>query len=75
VLGVHDAIPEKEQPLTEAMTGRVYQPLESGGRDGAADTVGLEASYLNFALVALAVFPALSVQLPLTVAFIELGPE
>ncbi|HTX30566.1 MAG TPA: hypothetical protein VMD09_04230 [Solirubrobacteraceae bacterium] len=44
-------------------------------RDGLAETVGLEASYWKGALVALTIFPALSVQVPLTVAEVESGPE
>ena len=41
---VHEAIPEKELPLKEAVTGWLYQPFESGGRDRAPPTVGVEAS-------------------------------
>jgi hypothetical protein len=43
---VHRAIPEKELPPTPAATGWLYQPPESGGRDGAAETVGVEVSTL-----------------------------
>ena len=75
VPGVHEAMPEKELPLTVAATGWLYQPLESGGRDGVTETVGVEASYGNGLLVALAVLPALSVQLPVTVAVVLSGPE
>jgi hypothetical protein len=45
--GVHDAIPENELPLNENATGWLYQPLESGGREGAADAVGEEVSRLT----------------------------
>ncbi len=41
---MHEAIPEKELPLKEAVTGWLYQPFESGGRDRVAAMVGLEAS-------------------------------
>ena len=56
-------------------TGWLYQPFESGGRDNPTETVGLDASYSNGSLLALAVLPALSVQVPLTVALVESGPE
>jgi hypothetical protein len=41
---VHEAIREKELPPKEAVTGWLYQPFESGGRDRAPPTVGVEAS-------------------------------
>jgi hypothetical protein len=68
-------MPANELPDTVALTGWVYQPFESGPRDGTTETVGLDASYWKGSLVALAVLPALSVQLPLTVALVESGPE
>src|SRR5579884_1860030 len=68
-------MPEKELSVSVTPTKLVYQLLESGVRDGAAETLGLEASYWNAVLVALAVLPALSVQEPLTVAALESGPE
>ena len=43
-MGVHEAMPEKELPLTAAVTGWLYQPLESGERAGAAETEGVEIS-------------------------------
>ena len=66
-------MPEKELSVSEAETGPVYQLLKFGP-DGATETVGLELSYWNAALVAFAVLPALSVQLPPTVAEMESGP-
>ena len=75
VPGVHDAIPENELAPTLAETGWLYQPSESGERARDTVTFGLDASYENAALVALAVLPALSVQLPPTVAFVASGPE
>ena len=44
VADVHDAIPENELPANEKETGALYQPLASGGRDGAAVAVGEESS-------------------------------
>ena len=41
---VHEAMPEKELPLKDAVTGWLNQPFESGGRDRAPPTVGVEAS-------------------------------
>ena len=41
---VHEAIPEKDLPLKEAVTGWLYQPFASGGRADAALIVGLEIS-------------------------------
>ncbi len=53
----------------------MYQPFESGGREKPTETVGLDASYWNVALVVLTVLPALSMQLPLTVVLGASGPE
>ena len=41
---VHAAMPEKALPLKETESGWLYQPFESGGRDGIADAVGFETS-------------------------------
>jgi hypothetical protein len=71
---VHDAIPEKEIPLTAAVIAWLNHPFESGDLDVVTVTAGFDASYLNGSLVALAFFPALSVQLPLTVALVVSGP-
>ena len=49
---------ENEAPVTEEATGWLYQPFESGGREGVTDIVGDEASYWNEALVPLTVLPA-----------------
>jgi hypothetical protein len=69
-----EKMPEKELPLTEAVTGAMYQPL-LGGRGRLIETVGLDASYWKAALISLTVFPALSVQVPVTVADFESVPE
>jgi hypothetical protein len=44
VVDVHDTMPENEDALTAAGTGWLYQPPESGGREGAAVAVGEEVS-------------------------------
>lgn len=45
---VHEAIgEEKELPPKDAVTGWLYQPFESGGRDSEPPTVGVEASTLR----------------------------
>jgi hypothetical protein len=75
VVGEHETPPEKELPLTAAVTEWLYQPFESGARAGTAVTAGLDASYLNGSLDAFPVLPALSVQLALIVAPIASGPE
>jgi hypothetical protein len=67
-------MPEKELPLTVALTGCVYQPLESAARDRPTETVGLDPSYRNATLVTLVVWPALSVQVPVTVPWTVSGP-
>lgn len=72
---MHETIPETELPLTVAATGLVYQPFESGDLDGVTSTAGPEPSYWNGAVLALVVLPALSVQLPSTLAVGESGPE
>lgn len=68
-------MPDTEAPLTAAATGWLYQPLESGGRARTTETAGPEPSYSNCVLVALAILPALSTQLPPTVAVLLSGPE
>jgi hypothetical protein len=62
-------------PEKETETGRLYQPFESGGREGVPpDTEGAVESYRNEA-VAASTFPALSVQEPFTEALLVSGPE
>jgi hypothetical protein len=75
VLEVHDEMPENDVPSTVALTGLTYQPLwaESGRLTDV--TLGELPSYWKVSLVALAVLPALSVQLPVTVAVVESAPE
>ena len=76
MLGVQEAIPEYElSDDTVAATGLVYQPFVSAERASPIENVGLDASYWNGLLVPVADLPALSVQLPLTVAVLESGPE
>lgn len=43
---VHDAIPEKDLAVKEAVTVWLYQPFESAARDGETDAVGDEISRL-----------------------------
>jgi len=65
-----DATPDvTSDPVTLTPTLRLYQPLESGARLGVAVTFGLVSSNLNWGeLRVVLVLPALSVQVPLTVA-------
>jgi hypothetical protein len=72
---VHEAMLENAVPVVVAMTGWVYQPLVSGARDRSTDADGFDSSYWNWALVPVPVLPAVSVQLPATVAFSASGPE
>ena len=60
--------------MTAAETGLQYHPFPSGARDGVTEMVGEDASYRNGALVELLVSPALSVQVPATVAAVASGP-
>src|SRR5439155_27376238 len=66
-----------EPPLLPSATlfrsGWLYQPLLSATRLAVADTTGLTESYLKLS-DALAVLPALSVQLPLTEPAAVCGP-
>jgi hypothetical protein len=70
---VHDSIPEVASvPLQLIETGWLYQPSWSGGRAALTATVGGVESYWSVKSDAV-VFPALSVQLPWTVAFAPSG--
>ena len=62
-------------PLKETESGWLYQPFESGPRDGVAVTTGLVSSYWKPKLLLELVFPARSRQVPETDAFAESGPE
>lgn len=73
--GVQATPPEKELPLSVTSTGCVYHPLKSAGRESLIETVGLLASYWKLGLLPPTLFPALSVQVPVTVAFLVSGPE
>ena len=42
--GLAGVVPEKELPLKEAVTGWLYQPFRSGGREGNALMDGADAS-------------------------------
>ena len=53
----------------------LYQPFESGLREGVAVTTGSVSSYWKPKLRAALVFPARSRQVPDTEAFGESGPE
>ena len=72
-----DGNPENEVPwVTVAVTGVVYQlPVGEDATSGAGrttdPTVGLVASYWKEELACLTVLPALSVQVPVTVAVFE----
>ena len=60
-------------PLTSNVTVWLYQPLWSAGREGVMLMVGAVASYLKLD-EPLALFPALSVQLPVKEADVVSGP-
>ena len=62
-------------PLKLTVSGWLYQPFESGLRDGVAVTAGPVSSYWKPKLLLALVFPARSRQVPLTDAFCESGPE
>jgi hypothetical protein len=51
VVPAHDAIPEKELPLTVALTGWLYQPPASAARDRPTDNVGVDVSTRSGSLV------------------------
>jgi hypothetical protein len=69
-----ESIPEVTSlPLQVIPSAWLYQPAWSGPRAGAALTEGGVSSNLNGKLVAAEVFPALSVQVPLALAFAESG--
>jgi len=72
----HDATPDVASvAVTFTPTLSLYQPLELGARVGAAVTLGLVSSNLNWGEVRVVlVLPALSVQLPLTAAVALSGP-
>jgi hypothetical protein len=70
-----EATPEvPSAPAKLTFSARLYQPFESGVRAGVAVAEGAVPSYFNpnaFEVV----FPALSVQEPLTEAVASSGPE
>jgi hypothetical protein len=72
---LHDAMPERlSLPLTLKSTGWLYQSPTSGPRASATLTDGGVASYLKLNEPPLAVFPALSVHVPLTLPPAVSGP-
>jgi hypothetical protein len=83
VLEPQEAIPEKELVpgvTLAAVTGLVYQApvgeeATCGGGRATEVMVGLEASYWKLALEAMTLLPALSVQVPVTLAALEFPPE
>src|SRR5256885_3938027 len=71
----HDATPEKPSlPSKETVTCPSYQPFASGARPGVAVTEGPFASYLSANGLAGLRLPALSRQVPVTVAAPLSGP-
>ena len=69
------SIPEVASvPLQVIPSGWLYQPPWSGPRAGVALTDGSVSSNFNGKLLAAEVFPALSVQLPLTLVLAASGP-
>jgi hypothetical protein len=83
VLERHEAIPEKELVpgvTLAAVTGLVYQlpvgeEATCGGGRATEVMVGVDVSYWKLALGAVTVLPALSVQVPVTLAALESPPE
>lgn len=72
--GTHVSTPETASlPLNDTVTGRLYQPFLSGLRAALASTLGGVASYL-IGNAALPVFPALSMQFPVTDVSAASGP-
>jgi hypothetical protein len=62
-------------PLKSTASGWLYQPLASGGRAGAAVTLGGEASYPSENVASALVLPARSLHAPVNDAFASSGPE
>src|SRR5437879_5304019 len=72
----HEWRPETASlPWSATSTGWLYQPFESAVRAGAADTFGGVASYWKERVLAAEMLPAASVQVPVTEADPESGPE
>src|SRR4029453_14236877 len=61
-------------PAKPIVSAWLYQPFESGAREGVAVTTGPVPSYWKLKLVAALEFPARSRQVPETEAFAESGP-
>jgi hypothetical protein len=73
---VQEAIPERASlPENETATGWSYHPFVSGARAACGETSGGVASYRNERVCGAETFPALSVQVPVTEADAESGPE
>ena len=62
-------------PLKLTVSVWLYQPFESGARDGLAVTLGSVASYWKLNALVLLVFPARSRHVPFTKAVGSSGPE
>ena len=74
VTPLQESIPEPVSvPVAVTVTGWLYQPFASGGRENAVVTPGGVESYWSEDEL-LAEFPALSVQVPCTVAAAASGP-
>ena len=73
---MHVSIPEVASvPLKLTVNEWLYQPFESGLREGVAVTAGAVSSYRKLKLLLALVFPARSRQVPETDALAESGPE
>ena len=62
-------------PVKPTVSAWLYQPFESGLREGVAVTLGLVSSYWKLKGLLALMFAARSRQVPLTLAFAESGPE
>jgi hypothetical protein len=72
---VHEATPDSaSEPAQLIVTAWLYQPFASGVRLALAVTAGAVSSNLSGKAIDELVFPALSVHVPLGLAFAESGP-
>ena len=72
---MHEATPDSaSEPAQLMVTAWLYQPFASGVRLALAVTAGEVSSNLSGKEIDEPVFPALSVHVPLRVAFAESGP-
>ena len=72
---MHEATPDSaSEPAQLSVTAWLYQPFASGVRLALAVTAGAVSSNLSGKEIDELVFPALSMHVPVGVAFAESGP-